>query len=363
MNKQKKILYLELLRVLAIFFVIFNHTGENGFFLFAHYKSTEIQYWLYLGISVFCKFSVPMFFMISGALMMEKEEPQLRKIWAVKIPRILLTLTVFSFGYYIFDCYRNLNMTFSWKEFWVRLYSSNLKYHLWYLYLYIAYLICMPFLYTMVKHLTDMNFIYMIILTVVFNGILSTLEYGLGQGNVSLNGNVKNLWALTTIVLYPSIGHYLNHIDMNKINKKILCLFWGINIICIGLSCYLTYYKSVVTGILNEGESQSFHGTYIIINCITLFITVRYITNCVRISGMIEKIILSLGSCIFGIYLWHAWFKSLPIYDRILDKLHHTGLNYMLSIWIVCLLLMLVSYLTTLIMSKIPGVRKLVGFK
>lgn len=33
--KNKKYLYLEAMRIIACFFVIFNHTGNNGFFLFS----------------------------------------------------------------------------------------------------------------------------------------------------------------------------------------------------------------------------------------------------------------------------------------------------------------------------------------
>lgn len=215
----------------------------------------------------------------------------------------------------------------------------------------------------MVKNLNDKGFKYLIALAVCFNGIIPTVDYRLSQGNVAMNGALKNPWVLTSVVLYPCIGYYLHHKNEKKIKPWVFLFIWGCNIIGIGLSCYLTYYKSTVTGVLSESESQGFHMTYVVINCITLFITVKYVVNHVKVPILIEKIILSLGSCTFGIYLWHAWFKSLPVYYRILDKLHHTGLNYMLSIWIVCLLIMLVSYLATLIMSKIPVVRKLVGFK
>lgn len=295
--------------------------------------------------------------------MLGRENESIHRIWTKKIPKMFITLVVFSLGYYVFDCYTNTGIVFSWKEFAIKLYSYNLKYHLWYLYLYIAYLILLPFLNAMVKNLSDKDFKYLIVLAVCFNGIIPTLDYRLSQGNVAMNGNLKTLWVLTSIVLYPCIGYYLHHKEEGKIKTWVFLLAWGCNIIGTGLSCYLTYYKSIVTGVLSESESQGFHMTYVVINCITLFITVKYVVNHVKVPALIEKIILSLGSCTFGIYLWHAWFKSLPIYDRILDKLHHTGLNYMLSIWIVCLLLMLVSYLITLIMSKIPVVRKLVGFK
>lgn len=82
--EKSKILYLEVLRILSIFFVIFNHTGANGFFLFSAYKSTEIQYWVYLFVSIFCKFSVPMFLAISGALMLGRENESIHRIWTKK---------------------------------------------------------------------------------------------------------------------------------------------------------------------------------------------------------------------------------------------------------------------------------------
>ena len=35
-NNDNKTLHIELLRIIAIYFVIFNHTGDKGFFLFAN---------------------------------------------------------------------------------------------------------------------------------------------------------------------------------------------------------------------------------------------------------------------------------------------------------------------------------------
>ena len=60
-NKEKNI-YLEAMRVIAIFFVIFNHTGSNGYTLFSQEPIGSGKFWIYLFISVFCKFSVPLFF-------------------------------------------------------------------------------------------------------------------------------------------------------------------------------------------------------------------------------------------------------------------------------------------------------------
>ena len=97
-NKEKNI-YLEAMRVIAIFFVIFNHTGSNGYTLFSQEPIGSGKFWIYLFISVFCKFSVPLFFAISGALMLEKQYDH-KKLFE-RIMRIFIVLFVFSFAYYI----------------------------------------------------------------------------------------------------------------------------------------------------------------------------------------------------------------------------------------------------------------------
>lgn len=81
-----------------------------------------------------------MFFAISGALMLGRENESIHRIWTKKIPKMFITLVVFSLGYYVFDCYTNTGIVFSWKEFAIKLYSYNLKYHLWY-FIYILHIL------------------------------------------------------------------------------------------------------------------------------------------------------------------------------------------------------------------------------
>ena len=69
-EKKDRLLHIEVLRVIAAFLVIFNHTGSLGFTLFQRYESSTFLYWLYLFFSVLCKIGVPLFFMISGALLL-----------------------------------------------------------------------------------------------------------------------------------------------------------------------------------------------------------------------------------------------------------------------------------------------------
>ncbi|MDE7206696.1 MAG: acyltransferase family protein, partial [Lachnospiraceae bacterium] len=77
---KRNLLHIEFIRIIAAFFVIFNHTGDKGFFIYSTYDLGGFHYWLALAISIVCKISVPLFFMISGALLLEKEY-SLKTIW------------------------------------------------------------------------------------------------------------------------------------------------------------------------------------------------------------------------------------------------------------------------------------------
>ena len=59
-----KKLYLEVLRYIAIFFVIYNHTAGNGFLLFVDPDEPKWLYPIHLFVSQIDKIAVPIFFMI-----------------------------------------------------------------------------------------------------------------------------------------------------------------------------------------------------------------------------------------------------------------------------------------------------------
>ena len=40
MKKERNLIHIECIRILAAYFVIFNHTGNDGFFLFAGYDGS-----------------------------------------------------------------------------------------------------------------------------------------------------------------------------------------------------------------------------------------------------------------------------------------------------------------------------------
>ena len=225
MNTKKEV-YLEILRIIAICFVIFNHTGLNGYWLFTQRTPGTLSFYIYLFLSLFCKFAVPLFMAISGAVLLGRKDEPVKKN-AQRIFRIVIVLVVYSFIYYLQSIYLG-ECTFSWKDYVVNLIAGNISAHLWYLYLYLAFLISLPILRRLAQNLDDKLFAYMIILAVVFNGVIPCFEYALG---FTLNANVKVTWIGTNIVLCPCVGYYLHTMwDHAKI-KKVLLIIWIVNLL------------------------------------------------------------------------------------------------------------------------------------
>lgn len=61
-----------MLRIITIALVLFNHTETNGFQLYA--ITSNIYLYLYIFLTIFCKIAVTIFFMISGGVILGKEE-------------------------------------------------------------------------------------------------------------------------------------------------------------------------------------------------------------------------------------------------------------------------------------------------
>jgi surface polysaccharide O-acyltransferase-like enzyme len=366
MNKQeekqesKKLIHLELLRIIAAFLVIFNHTGNRGYFLFSLYDTSTIQYWLYMVLSVICQISVPLFLMISGALLLKKDLSA--KDIFKKISRMLIVLLVFTVIYYVRLHILKYSSEFSVKDFFLRLYKGDIIVPFWYLYAYIAFLLTFPFLRNLVKNLPESAYQYLIILSIIFISILPSLEYRFTLNEITLNKYGNPTWIFVNIFIFPLIGYYLeNIVDVAKLDKKNILVFIFAIIFGIFSTCYMTNLKHRITGICNEVETQDFMKNYVLIIAIPIYIFTKYFISTQKIPNIISKIIISLGNCSFGIYLFHMLFTDSNLINSMLKALTKTfGFNHMIAILLLCVFIFMICYIITFILKKIPRVKKLI---
>lgn len=360
-EKKTRLVYFDVMRIIAVYLVIFNHSGPNGFLLFTQREAGSVPYWVYLSMTCFCKAAVPLFFAISGALMLDRENEPLPQLWGRRICKYALIIIVFFF------CNYGAQALFSGEPMqWEKLFGSvyagyfyGQRYpyeHLWYLYAYIAFLICLPFLRSLVRNLDTKYFYYMLAIALCFSSILPGLEL-VSHNAGTLYEMVRPSWLLQNTVLYPCIGYFLEHrINIEKQGKKLLGM-WMVNGTLIAISCYLQYYYMSQTG----NDDMVYHEIFSWFNCITVFLTVKYAFTHIRIAQWLEHGIMAFGKCTFGIYLIHVMIQNSAPMKKLLLAMTGIGISNMLSCLIQCAVVMLIGGGITYVWLKIPCVRKLAG--
>lgn len=170
-----------------------------------------------------------------------------------------------------------------------------------------------------------------------------------------------NVWTNIDIILYPCIGYFLhNRINIESVGRKIPIL-WIANIIGIFTACYMTYYMGQVTGVLDEWNSQEFISSFVVINCITLFVTIKYFFYRIDIPNILNKMIVSVGKTTFGIYLIHLLIKHYLSETKIIPYMINQSINDMIAVLLYCFGIMYICYMVIAVLLKIPVVKKMVG--
>lgn len=348
-NKRK--LHLEVLRIMAAFFVIFNHTP--GFTAFTSHVPESKSYWVFLAFSVLCKISVPLFFMISGALLLRKPDTSLKELLQ-RVGRIVIVLVGYSFLSYLQQIHLG-NEQFDLARFADVLIKSDWLNVYWYLYAYLAFLLCLPFLRAIAQNLKSGHFLYLICLSVMIYGIIPVVFHLIFKWDFSYNGNISFGWLLGSVPLYPLIGYFLeNKVDIQKISWLKLLFLWLATLLGIGLTCYATYLDNMENGWF----TQNYMIAFATVTCITLYLTAKkLLDNCSIV--WLAKLLTCVGSCTFGIYLIHGQLLRAPGI-RLFQSVYNSGiLHPMLHNLLLSADVMLIAFCFTWILKKIPYIKKL----
>ena len=169
----KREIYIDVLRITACLLVIFNHTNERGFRLYGADELHSLKFVVDLFLAVMCKCAVPVFFMISGMMLISRTET-IKETYR-RIPRILVDLVLFQLLYFRTDALSS-GAAYSLRDMALSLIQKN-YWHLWYLYAYIAFLITLPIVRKLVTGLDVRISVYMLAVAVFVKGFIPVIEY------------------------------------------------------------------------------------------------------------------------------------------------------------------------------------------
>lgn len=291
--KDTKKTYVEAMRIAAIFMVIYNHTEQFGFLKFIE-EPRIILKMVYLFMSIFCKCACPLFFMISGALILDKNETY-RTLLIHRVLRYIVIILLFSFIQYLSLIqfkFNDINILYFLKT----VYSGTVIIPYWFLYSYLSILFMLPFFRNMVLNMKDRDFIYLFILHTVFVGIIPILEYIMGRGGTSINIQIP---LVTSNIFFFLIGYWIEKKEFNFQMIRYIILFSGI---CFLISMVMTVYKMSIDVEISAATVQNFHNSLIAGPTIATYLIFKKSFLNIK-NEKIAKILCYCGSLVMGIYL------------------------------------------------------------
>lgn len=350
----KRVIWIELLRIMACIGVIGIHAGSQHF----RDVSVDTSVWavsnFFHGIN---RFAVASFIMISGCLYLDaKRNWSIKRLWKRSILPLASAYVFWQAFYAVYRIAVNGIVKQGLKASVIKflVYISEAYFHLWYLPMLIGLLIITPMLWEIVNSSRGKLWEeYMIVLFLIFKIIPYTLNY------LSLPWKEHIMDILNTVqpdlvityVGYFILGHYLSHYEI-PVKLEYLIYALGVLFICAGI--FLCWHESLSTG----KAVQKFYENYTLAGFFwgtSFFLFFKKHVSRIHWSATWEKIICNLGGCTFGIYLIHAFFRD--VFRRVgIDSLMMG--NTALAIVIVIALIFTVSCAAVLLIKKIPVVGK-----
>jgi len=359
--KSGRIKYYEIMRIVAIALVIFNHLP--GYTLFMN--TTGPMQWFYMFVSMLTRVNVPIFFMISGALLFGKEEDY-SYVLKKRVTRIAALIIIFTVGLFILCALKSyvkgLYFDTSLKYLIYSLISGTMERaeSYWFMYAYLGMLFFLPMLQRAAKGMKKQDFYVLIALHFLVSSLIPIINFvigGFGGKAVALSSHFSVPLATVKAFFYPFIGYYLDQcIDAREISKKTMRRLFLASFAGIMISSLLTFLKGNATGAFTQDYVQLFD----YVTALTLFIFIkRRVLNAEEHKKESTKKgfdISSLGALTFGIYLLDPFLKEIIYnpYSRVAEKV--------LPVFVISVLWIPVSMaaggIITIVLKKLPFFKK-----
>ncbi len=364
--------HIDFLRILAIFLVILNH----GAFRIPTTGHGILGSWVIFFFNQLIKMAVPIFFMISGALLLARKESYGQLFWK-RIPRFLGVIIFFWTLQWSADIFSN-GVFPSPSQFLQSLYSSSLlvervgAYVAWFLYAYLAMLLLLPLLRRLARSMRDRDYLYLFGLQLVIAALLPTFVCLLAGQEISSElckylpftrpGHLpfgSGFWAV-----FMLMGYFLEH----RIHPAILATHTGGGyshllriLVPLSLVCLLagTAMMMYCRGHQQDWElcyTTVFLTCYIPLPCATLYLLARTFFTRVSIPSFLQKTLQLTAGGVLTVMLTENLFRAAfaPVATAL-----RPICGFLLSSLLSCILTLCSGLLLGIFLKKLPFLRRI----
>lgn len=334
--------FIDTLRVLACFLVIVNHTIPMVF-LAVTPSFTWFTSMTYFYIS---KVSVPVFVMIAGYTMLDKQDDYKKSMQ--RVVRMIAALFLFSFPYYLLQCIVGDRVNYGVMDYISSVLQNPLTVAFWYLHMYIGLMLMLPFVQKLAANLTKKDCQIFIGITLFVAGTMPMIEHLFPTAAYS---KLVDLAVFDSYISMLFIGHY---IKKYVVPTKRLTIVAGIcYVACIVFSVCMTFHEYHRNG----GTDYLFYDDRVFLANVLEAACFFYLIQQITLKEKAAKIMKIIAGCTFGIYLIQDMVYGLT--QVIYRTLCTVGVHPILSMILFQIAVFIMSFIMTFVMKKIPLLKKL----
>lgn len=340
--------YIDIARVFSMVSVILIHVGAINW-----YDAPFSLYpWGVMNLfDLMARYCVPVFLMISGYIFLDPvRNISVKKIYTRYLPRLIAAFFFWSFLYALitsgFLTQRTLGngvgMQLLKDTFWGH-------YHMWYMYLIVAFYIITPALRPIAANRKAMK--YFLIISYIFSYLIPTIQMipFIYEHTARYTGRLE-LSFISGYVFYYLAGYYFGSEDFTRRDKKIIYTLGVIGFV-FAVVCTSAYV------IINQYPDSSFHEYYtagVPLYSLAAFLCFKDLYKNVNENTKGMKVIMWLSKMSFGVYMAHDFglivFKKIGLTPSICTPFISMPLLTVLDLGITLAIVWVVSL--------IPGLKK-----
>lgn len=349
-----RIVYFDVLRAVSIIAVIMLHVTATALH---NYEIGTLEWNISNLYSSLSRFAVPVFIMISGALLLEKEIP-ITIIYKKYILRFVIAYLAYYVIYNIIDGLEHGRRFASIVKKVISF--SYIPYHLWFIVMIVGLYMIVPILKMIVKDKKTSKYfcILSVLISFLLPQVLSIIEIVGGNAFQVINKYFKDLCLYLPIGFtgYFAMGYYLTHL---KISRKMEILIYVSG--AAGLVMQFVYQQFNDIQVLNGTEPLY---DYLNINLrASVFLysvaVFAFAKNHIKSrNGKIIKAFTGISKLSFGIYLVHLAF--INVLEKHFGFLTPIGFNPIISNITCTLIVFVLSVILAMALNKIPYIKRFI---
>ena len=330
--------YISILNVLACIGVVILHTFEMGY-------TSDANFVFEVLIRAIAYCAVPVFFMITGATLIDyRERYDTKTFFKKRLLKVIIPLIIWSIIYFIINFFKgkfsinDLSFKFVFEYFF--LVKTNPIF--WFFVVIIGIYLAIPVISLIPQETRRKAFLYIIIITFVFNQFLPDLLYHL---NLNYNYDLKFPLTYSGWISFIFIGYYIDKYEIVKKHRVIIYV--------LGIIGFLTMVVPTIFISYHKNESCSWFDEYYDAPCVlysaSVFLFFKSKINNNQIVTKIMPFFNFVAPTTLGIYVLHIAIRD---FLRYFYTYSYFAMNLVLTLSILT-----ICFIVVKIVQKIPGLR------